>query len=523
MKLAAPAADLPKLERALSDLAAGPAGARSSLVTTYYDTADLALSRRGLSLRVRETDGRFVQTVKANGGPQAGVLTRGEWEDEIAGKEPDLRAPQSGRHLPRRIAKGLKPLFATAVTRTAISLAPSPSVEIEAAIDEGEIRGIAKPAAAPISEIELELKRGDPGRLFDVALHLLNAAPLRIEARSKSERGYAVVAGEAAPARPVSAEPVALDAAMTVETAFRRIGRACVTHLMRNEAATLAGDPEGVHQMRIALRRIRAAITTFGKVLPAAARRLSGDVQRLDKLFGAARNLDVFAGDLLAPARAALGDDPGLDRLATALDSARQAAHARVRELILSPRYTACVLRLLHGFEGRDWPTGKKSERLHRPLREVARRLLSRRRREVRKRGERFRRASAKDRHRLRIALKQLRYAGEFLAGFYDPVEARAFIKQLKQLQDGLGYENDVRVGRDIIADLSAQAGDKAAVAEAGAHLLAWHQRRTAAARRGLRRRLRRLEGTTPFWKRGYSAAVSIPAGQATPVLPSPQ
>ena len=69
--------------------------------------------------------------------------------------------------------------------RTTIDLNPSPSLSIEAAIDEGEIRSLAGPATAPISEIELELKRGDPGALFDIALDLLAAAPLRIETRSK--------------------------------------------------------------------------------------------------------------------------------------------------------------------------------------------------------------------------------------------------------------------------------------------------------------------------------------------------
>ena len=76
LKLAAAAVDLPRLKRALRDLVPDSACRRSSLTTTYYDTADRVLSRRGLSLRVRAAEGRFVQTVKSIGAAEAGILIR---------------------------------------------------------------------------------------------------------------------------------------------------------------------------------------------------------------------------------------------------------------------------------------------------------------------------------------------------------------------------------------------------------------------------------------------------------------
>jgi triphosphatase len=114
------------------------------------------LSQGGFSVRVRESDGRFVQTVKADGAAEAGVL-RSEWEDEIAGATPDLRAPHRGCRLPDGIVGELQPMFVTAVTRTTMILEPSPALSVEAAIDEGTIRGIAGGATAPISDVELEL------------------------------------------------------------------------------------------------------------------------------------------------------------------------------------------------------------------------------------------------------------------------------------------------------------------------------------------------------------------------------
>ena len=154
LKLVVALADLPKVRRALFDLAPLSV-AKSFLTTTYYDTDERALSRHGLSLRVRAADGRFVQTVKANAEIESNVLSRSEWEDEIASPLRDLRAPTSGCRLPREIADKLKPLFATAVKRTTMRLEPSASLSIEAAIDTGEIRGLGSGAIMPINEIEL--------------------------------------------------------------------------------------------------------------------------------------------------------------------------------------------------------------------------------------------------------------------------------------------------------------------------------------------------------------------------------
>ena len=95
------------------------AGSDSRLISTYYDTPDRVLKRRGVSLRVREQGGRFIQTVKT-GDPSSGdVLTRGEWEDELAESLPDPGASQSGEHLPEGIADELQPL-----------LGPSPSARL---------------------------------------------------------------------------------------------------------------------------------------------------------------------------------------------------------------------------------------------------------------------------------------------------------------------------------------------------------------------------------------------------------
>jgi CHAD domain-containing protein len=134
-------------------------------------------------------------------------------------------------------------------------------------------------------------------------------------------------------------------------------------------------------------------------------------------------------------------------------------------------------------------------------LGEMAPAVLDRRRRAVRRRSQHFGRLSARRRHRVRIAVKKLRYAIELLGGLYNRRDARPFVKQLKQVQDELGYANDVRVAYALVIELGRAATRAEAVAEAGAQLLARHQRALAKGEKGVRRHLRRLKRARPFWR----------------------
>jgi inorganic triphosphatase YgiF len=238
------------------------------LTSTYYDTLDLALHREMLTLRVRKQGRKFVQTVKAVDLAGPSLFARREWEDPIASRRPDIDASKTGRRLPESIrGQDLRPVFTTSVTRTVIEIEPKPATRIEAAIDEGKIRTTDDSVEEPISEMELELKSGDPATLFDVALRLLEAAPVRIETRSKAERGYRLLGAVGLP-QAVHTGPVVLDPTMDVETALQHFGRQCLTHLLRNEPVMLAGEPEGIHQMRVAVRRFRSGLSALKPMLP---------------------------------------------------------------------------------------------------------------------------------------------------------------------------------------------------------------------------------------------------------------
>lgn len=303
---------------------------------------------------------------------------------------------------------------------------------------------------------------------------------------------------------------------MSVEDALNAIGRACLLHLLQNEAAALAGDAEGVHQMRVAARRIHTAIEALKKKLPRAERkRVQSDLEQLDETLGPARNLDVFAEDLLARARAALPAEPSLEPLAAAVEAARQSAQSRVRELILSPRYTEAMLSLLRAFEGCGWRAEATAalDPLSEPIGELAPRLLDRAHSSVAKRGKDFPRAKAKKRHKLRIAVKELRYTAELLTGLFAPQAVENFAKPLKALQDDLGYANDVEVGREVLERIAATGLDKERVAVLGARVLEWHEKRVRTVERKIEKRLRRLKRAELYWK--PARASSAPRSRA--------
>jgi triphosphatase len=503
LKLAARAGDLPALERALSARAASGVGPPAELVSTYFDTPDRALACRGLALRVRERDGHFVQTVKSGpAGAGAPALARGEWEDAIAGAEPDPRAAESGRFIAGDIGERLTPLFRTEVDRRIIELSPDAGTSIEASIDRGRIRVGGKGATERISEVELELKSGPAAALYDVALDLLAVAPVRLEWRSKAERGYRLASEEPGMIEAAHAAPLLLDPALSGDVALQRIGLACLDQIRRNEAAVVAELGEGIHQMRVAVRRLRAILSTFGKLLPESERRwASAELRWLADALGPARNLDVFETALLAPAQRALEDDGALERLMAEAERRRRAAYRKAARAIRATRYTGLMLRLLRWFDSCGWRAGDGATGLGQPIDAIAARLLKERRRVARKRSKRFGKQSAEQRHRLRIALKKLRYGAELLASLYEPNAVDRFVKQVKRLQDDLGKANDVRVGHDIVAALARPAARNGAIAAAGRRMLDWHERRLARGEPKLRKHLGRLFETEPFWR----------------------
>src|ERR1019366_5213922 len=160
------------------------------LNSVYFDSDERFLRNHGLSLRVRHIGEKRIQTIKA-ADHCSGCFERSEWEQAIEGNLPDLTSVMDtalGPILNDDVRNALKPVFETQIERTTYHLSGNEN-DIVVAIDEGRI--VANGSLSPVSEIEIELKRGHPSELFKIARAIGEIVPAQLDVKSKSERGYA--------------------------------------------------------------------------------------------------------------------------------------------------------------------------------------------------------------------------------------------------------------------------------------------------------------------------------------------
>jgi triphosphatase len=436
------------------------------LVSTYFDTPDFALHRAGVYLRVRENAGRYTQTIKS-AKTNAELLERFEWEQEIPRGIPDLDAAR-GTALeplltPERRAT-IRPVFATRIRRKIFRFAQDGS-EIEAAIDQGEIAASARTCA--VSELELELKGGAKHALFVLARRFAETVPLRLEMKTKAERGYELVqdgGGKAEKATGIEIPPE-----LAAGAAFQAIARNCLRQVVANEPATRAGEPESLHQMRIGLRRLRAAIAVFDKIVgDDEAEKIKAELKWIARELGPARDLHVFAAEVLQPLRASRPSDAGLATANREIEKSRSEAYSRAAAAIGSDRFRNFMLDLAAWIETGPWTEGKAGRTG--TVAKHAKKELARLRKRVKRKGADLRHLSESQRHRLRIRGKRLRYAAEFFAATFsgegsDKRNAE-LVSALKDLQDGLGGLNDLATRRALITEgLAGSASEGAQLA----------------------------------------------------------
>ena len=477
------------------------------LISTYYDTPDFRLRRRGFTLRVRQDGEDFEQTLKAAAGSAQGVMRRGEWTVRIDGPTPNLMKfeDQALREKIGLVVPGeLRPLFTTDVTRQIkkyrLKRGGGETAFIEAALDKGEIRSGGEREV--ISEIELELLEGSSVALQREAARIHQEALLQFQPLSKSERGFAMALQE--PPRSAKAPPPRLTSETSVEEGLERVFANCTQHWLANHAAVLdGGDIEGVHQMRVALRRMRSALTIFKGVLPAEDRAwLQGEAKSLIGALGAARDWDVFDDELLRPVLQARPKDANLKILQDAVNEERRRAYDHARATLRSPAYLKFVLELGAWLESRGWRRKELQASLDRPLIALADELLQKRHKQSMKLGRNFDGLSDEALHELRISLKKLRYATEFFASLYGKSRTKAYLKSLRQLQDDLGHLNDVAVAETRLGNLCGNGSDDAgALRLASGSVIGWYTHALAQVRPRIAGDWYAFTHTKTFWK----------------------
>jgi inorganic triphosphatase YgiF len=342
LKFEVPIARLPDLSRGPLLKGAGSSGRKpASLVSVYFDTKTFKLHRKALSLRIRRAGRRVVQTVKQETGPA--TFVRGEWEHDIEAEQPDLDVVGDtplASLLDKKLRRSLMPVFETRVHRKVFQLQCGES-EIELCIDKGELEAGRK--TLPICEIELELKRGERSDLFKIAKRLAEEVPAQLTIASKAERGYILLTGEKP--RPLKALPVVLAPDATVQSAFQTIVWACIHQLVANQPIVLRGNLDGLHQMRVALRRLRTAISLFSEMLADAQTDwVKSEIKWIAGELGPARELDVFTKRVVTPVLAGKQNGAGVAILSRDLRRRRENAAMRAQTAAESARFRRLVL-----------------------------------------------------------------------------------------------------------------------------------------------------------------------------------
>jgi len=439
------------------------------LVNLYYDTPNLALREQGIALRLRASNKLWLQTVKCAGQTPGGLSSRPEWEAPYVGhfdfsgiEDEALRGWLDKEKLKGRLA----PVFETSFQRMAWQFEPVPGTRIELALDRGWIAASGQREA--ISEVELELLEGEPAQLFALARTLAERVALVPAPQSKAERGYCLYRGEAA--TPVKAKPVPLSGSEDPATAFDRIALACLDQIQRNHAgASTSKDPEYIHQMRVATRRLRAALRLFAPLLPpdypapiiAALRELMG-------ILGQARDMDVLFCEIAQPVLDALPDEPRLAALVGIITERRfDRRHAAV-DFLQSPRFGLHLLETLSAIHARPALNNETAT----CLATFASERLKRLRRKVQMLAAAAQVDDPASLHALRIGIKRLRYALEFFAPLAPPKATGRLLGQLAGLQETLGKINDLANAGELLMDC---AGDDALLREAVTLIGGWH------------------------------------------------
>jgi inorganic triphosphatase YgiF len=433
-----------------------------TLVSVYFDSDALFLRDHGLTLRVRHIGDRRIQTIKS---AEHGIFERSEWEQPIESDQPNLALAADTPLAPLltdHIRNALKPVFETRIERTAYRLNGG-NTDIAIAFDKGRI--VANDSSYAVSEIELELKSGEPAELFKLARNIGDIVPAQIDVKSKSERGFDLVE-KASIAAEKAYEPE-LGAGTTAGRSFTLIARACLRQLLANESAATKRNAEALHQMRIALRRLRAAISLFSAVVTdPRVEAIKAELKWLGRELAPARDLDSFLIEALRPLRKQQANEPGLVSISRMFARERLKSYRRAQEAVESARFRALVLDTTEWIEAGAWSTSNDPLMVARrtaPVEILAAEQLSRRRKRIRRRGAEIGELSPEQLHQLRIQIKKTRYAAEFFASVYrgkkSAKRCEKFRSALKQLQNCLGGFNDIMTRKALCATILARPG----------------------------------------------------------------
>ena len=463
----------------------------SRIVSTYYDTADTRLWRKGYSFRLRRNRVGYELTLKHESG-----LVRGEWTSRVDEPVADVsRLPDTAPHDDLDVsACELTPVVVSDIARRRKRL-NADAASIEVSLDIGRIAAGGR--ETPVAELEFELLSGPMADMLRHVRSILADHRLCAFTCSKAARGMSLY-DSALPAAARAPKPH-LHPDDTLEDAVGHYATGVADHILRNISVAAVGrDPEGVHQVRVGLRRFRSAIGLFRPYLGSRAEAMNNRAKVALARLGMARDLDVLVNETIPGILRDSPAEPGLASLAETARARMADARRDVRDLAVDSTFNCLLIDLLiAGLCGglvvreRDTPAGRFSSA-----------LLTRRRRQLLKAGQNFATLTDRQRHKVRIGVKKLRYACEFFHAQYPPDSTRPYIRRLANLQKHLGRQNDAIVARHLAADLKTDTDDAGVDLHAVTRLF---DNRLRAGDSRLVQKWERVARAEPFWRTGVA------------------
>lgn len=433
---------------------------------TWLDTAAGRFAAEGLALeQPRRGARRLLRSL-----PEAGAFWR------PGAPPPELGWPDGHAAPEAAGASELLPVGSFAGRATRLALADG----VEASLLQGLLRTVT--GEAPAARLVLT---GPAPAVLAAMRDLAEDLPLLPPRAALAEEARALARAAPPPARRLG--PPRLDPALDVESALAlALGHLTEVLLWHAPAAETGQTPEGVHQMRVAMRRMRSLLRVFRPACDGAALRgFDERLKDLAALLGPARDWDVFLDGLGAEVAAAVPEDPRIAALLRLARERREAAYAALRPALKGAALRRIAWEAVALIERRPWrdeaeerAAGRRAE----PLDAFAASVLDKRWRRITEAGEAIADLPDAAFHALRIDAKRLRYAAELFAPLWGRKRARRFLARLAKVQEAFGLANDAVVARSLVASLTAGGG--ARLAWAGGMAEGWALARARRARK---------------------------------------
>lgn len=310
--------------------------------------------------------------------------------------------------------------------------------------------------------------------------------------------GRELSTGEPLPA--VKALPIKYPAAATLDDAVSAVISNTLAQFAGNFAPLRMGNqPEAVHQARVALRRLRAALKMFRRTIACPQfDTLLHQARQIASAFGPARECDAFLEAAIAGPLAHINRSDGGEKILASLEERRAAAYRDVRAVMEDPDTTRFVLNVYSFVARRGWRdtlTAPELAMLAAPAEVFARKALDRLHARAIQRGRNLAQLPDEARHELRIALKNLRYCAEFFGDLFGSRrKIRRYIRTVATLQDLLGAHNDIANARRFLDEMPA------GTESTSGFILGWYARESSFADSELARTWKKFRKADTFW-----------------------